>query len=225
MAPPSNVGRYFTPETLGVTFKVIIGAKKESFDLDRGTACFYSGYFEAALKPDSLKEGKDGIIELKEEDATLFRHFVKWLYSGQLPITPMKGDNFDVLCALWLLGDRRDVPLLQNQALDAIRNEVMRTSKVPTHFIPELYANTTEKSGLRCFVMHLVALTMNPTNLAANRKAGWPEEAVWDVFSSVVQTQHSILPTLNKNGMANIDMCVYHTHEAGVKCLDKLEGA
>ncbi|KAK5741741.1 hypothetical protein LTR17_003732 [Elasticomyces elasticus] len=225
MAPPSTVGRYFTPETLGVTFKVIVGAEKTSFDLDRGTACFYSGYFEAALKQDSFKEGKDGIVELKEEDATLFRHFVKWLYSKELPITPVKGDNFGVLCDLWLLGDRRDVPLLQNQALDAMRDEAIRTDAVPTHFIAKIYANTTEKAGLRSFVIHIVALTRNTTNLAANRKFGWPEEAIWDVFSSVLQGQQNKLPALSKGGMAKIDMCVYHTHEAGVKCLDKSEGA
>ncbi|KAK4953967.1 hypothetical protein LTR10_008571 [Elasticomyces elasticus] len=223
MAPPSTVGRYFTPETLGVTFRVIIGAKQESFDLDRGTACFYSGYFEAALKKDSFKEGKDGIVKLEEEDVTIFRHFVKWLYSGQLPITPVKGDNFDVLCDLWLLGDRRNVPLLQNQALDAIRDETVRTCSVPNRCIPKIYANTMEKAGLRCFVMHIVALTMIPTNIAGNRKAGWPEEAVWDVFGAVVHAQHSKLPALNGSGLAKIDMCVYHTHEAGVKCLDKLE--
>ncbi|KAK5682983.1 hypothetical protein LTS10_004511 [Elasticomyces elasticus] len=214
MAPPSTAGRYFAP-----------GADKKPFDLDRGTACFYSGYFEAALKPDSFKEGKDGIIELKEEDATLFRHFVRWLYSKELPITPVKGDNFGVLCDLWLLGDRRDVPLLQNQALDAIRDEVVRTSTVPISCMPKIYANTTEKAGLRCFVMHIVALSINLTNLAKYRRGGLPENAIWDVFATTVQGQQNKLPALNKEGMARIDMCVYHTHEAGVKCLDKLEGA
>ncbi|KAK5736349.1 hypothetical protein LTR17_007513 [Elasticomyces elasticus] len=225
MAPPSTVGGYFTPDSLGVTFKVIVGADKMSFDVDRGTACFYSGYFEAALKQDSFKEGKDGIIELAEEDEVLFEYFIKWLYSGQLPITPPKGDNFDILCDLWLFGDRRDVPLLQNQALDAIRDEVVRTLTVPDRCTAKIYANTTEKSGLRCFAIHIIALTIAPTNFARYRKADWPAEAVWDVFGSVVQGQHTKLPALNSSGVAKIDMCVYHTHEAGVNCLGKVEGA
>lgn len=64
------------------------------------------------------------------------------------------------LVELWVFGDRRGVPALQDQAITALYREMCRQQEVSTHAIMTAYENTLRGTALRAFFTeHFVHLT------------------------------------------------------------------
>ncbi|KAF2215100.1 hypothetical protein CERZMDRAFT_7580, partial [Cercospora zeae-maydis SCOH1-5] len=120
------------------------------FKVHKGVLCFYSAYFEACLNGE-FAEARREVVDLVEEDPKTFRHFVAWLYTRQLPIdheSEVAGDQCEHINRLWVLADKRQVPLLANRCINALRKVMAVRGFVPTAGLGYIYQNTTPESPL-----------------------------------------------------------------------------
>lgn len=193
--------------------------KQKDFKLHQGVLKFCSGYFRGALNG-QFAEVKDGMVELPTEDLTVFESFVGWLYTRQLPGAASADISLHDLFELWMLADRREVPMLMNTTLDAIRDQWFTHTGTLSAELHNLYANTTEKSGLRRLVVDLIAHLSDPSKImtTAGKDGSWPEQAVWDVLRVVWSLQHTGRRAMSRYDVIAMDMCQYHCHEKGVRC-------
>ncbi|SMR49747.1 unnamed protein product [Zymoseptoria tritici ST99CH_3D1] len=147
MAPPSVRGKGPTSEMYDeiVEITVGIGKSKKTFKVHKGIVCHYSGYFDKALNGD-FKEGKTGKIMLPEEEVGLFQRLVHWLYSGEIELEALAENGWDsMLSRLWVLADRRDIPLLMNMCIDALLGRIAQKWEVPNGSVMNrVYENTME---------------------------------------------------------------------------------
>ena len=206
---------------LGDTVVVNVGerAYQKSFTVHRGILCFYSGYFEAALNG-KFSEANNGVVELREETVDTFERFVFWLYTRKYDAATTSADGFHSICELWLFADRRQVPLLANVMINAMRDGIVKHWIVPTNEVELIYNNTTEGPPLRQFIVWVISNTI-PASEAMNpkgRAALWPAEFLRDILKSVWTLRDSGSKRLSKQEVANVDMCTFHQHEEGVKC-------
>lgn len=128
-----------------VEITVGIGKSKKTFKVHKGIVCHYSGYFDKALNGD-FKEGKTGKIMLPEEEVGLFQRLVHWLYSGEIELEALAENGWDsMLSRLWVLADRRDIPLLMNMCIDALLGRIAQKWEVPNGSVMNrVYENTME---------------------------------------------------------------------------------
>ncbi|KAK5127924.1 hypothetical protein LTR85_005041 [Meristemomyces frigidus] len=218
MAPPSTLDKFPTPDMFDEIIQVMVEkapAPTRMFSVHAQVAAFYSDYFKAAINGD-LKEGKSSIIELPTEDVQVFEHFVGWLYTRVLPKGSAENDApFRALFELWAFGDRRQIPLLMNATINTIRDEVVRTWKVPTGELHWLYQNTVPGSALRRFVVDLVSRSGGTQLLAApEMRKTWPADAIWDVLLLVWELKEKGFQSSMSKEMAKTwQTCKYHRHE------------
>lgn len=129
---------------------VNVGPGKDTFSLHRGLLCNASSFFQAALRG-GFKEAVDQAIDLPEEDKDNFKRFQLWLYSGELFGTQESDADitFEVLVDLYIFGEARGIPHLQNSAITAIISKGDRAEIIPIDLIYKIYDGTPEKSLLR----------------------------------------------------------------------------
>lgn len=107
-------------------------------------------------------EAKLRKIELDEEKGEVIEAYVYWLYYGKVaeprkldPEAPDVLDRTTValtqgqLIDIWLFGDRRGIPALQNHALIMFAQHMNETTKVDRNLIPIVYDNTTKTAPRR----------------------------------------------------------------------------
>ncbi|PPJ55834.1 hypothetical protein CBER1_07453 [Cercospora berteroae] len=158
MAPVSTTCSFPPRSAYDETVQVKIGPDPGAkvFTIPKGILIFYSGYFEGALRHSSpFTEARDGVFWLPDTDVDTWERFMVFLYRGEVDedgANPLK-----VLCRLWVLADRREVPLLMNKCIDNIRKEVTAVWCSPAEVLPYVYANTAPGSALRRFVLLLSA--------------------------------------------------------------------
>lgn len=193
---------------------VEIKIAERSFKVHNGIISFYSGFFDRAFNGE-FAEGKNGVVTLQDEEIAVFERFIAWIYRVKIEYDEPK--NYWVLCKLWCFADRREVPLLMNACLDAIRDKVAKIWLVPTAQLAYIYKNTTENAGLRRLVRDLIAKTSGPEILDSNKD--WDGEMLRDLLKIVWGLKPS--EELNKKQVEALDVCQYHQHEEGVKCPKK----
>lgn len=196
-----------------------VGAAKKFFFLHKGILSFYSGYFRAALSDDFL-EAVQGFIDLPTEDVSLFERFVGWLYNKNIDLPKEVPDAFQLICSLWAFADRRQVPLLMNAMVNALRDTVVSSWISPDAQVSYIYEHSTGASGMRRAAVEIISSTaISGLDDESNRQQ-WPKEAVWDVLKAIVAKRNSkrCVTFASKNDVAKLDMCQFHCHEEGVKC-------
>ncbi|KAK4540190.1 hypothetical protein LTR36_009688 [Oleoguttula mirabilis] len=184
---PSTPDKFPTTQMFDEIIVVIVGegSDSKSFSVHKGVACFHSGFFRAATKS-CYKEGKEGVIELPDEEVDVVEQFVKWLYTRQVDKPVEHHAAFLAMSKLWTFSDRRDVPLLANTMVDAMRDVIFRTRKLPTQALHYIYENTTPNSELRRFVIDLIARTASTDRIMTDENRDrWPQEALWDLVQQV----------------------------------------
>ena len=118
--------------------------------------CRSAPYFKAALEG-GFKESKDQILELPDDDPTAFSHFQLWLYTGTILQSheSAKDISWDVLISLYLFGDVRGIPGLQNEAIDVLIDKSDAMNQIVFYQLPRIYKNTLDGSPLRKLVVDL----------------------------------------------------------------------
>lgn len=188
---------------------------EQRFVVHKGVVCFYSGFFDRCFNGE-FAEAKRGAVDIEDEEVEIFKHFVNWVYTRQLPLTPTtqgggcSNTEFDAISRLWVLADRREVPLLANCCLDGIREISMDHDLVPATQLNYAYENTPEKSGLRRFMIFLIAYTGSKTLFDQSNKYKWNEESLWDVLQLVWDRDKS--DCLTDKELRALDMCGWHIH-------------
>ncbi|KAL9051666.1 MAG: hypothetical protein Q9162_005875 [Coniocarpon cinnabarinum] len=135
--------------------KIIVGAiTEESIHiLPRALLCHYSTYFHNALEG-HFRETREGVVHLEDEDPVLFNRVVRWLMTGT--IVDHESNTLQDLkdsCSLWMFGDRRSMPALQNSAIDAFREVDLRYWYWDKSIIRYVFENTMPNARLRSFVV------------------------------------------------------------------------
>ena len=88
---------------------------------------------------------------MPDEDIEMFNYFQIWLYTKKTPLTDKaeKEINSDIVVDLYIFGEARNIPDLQNAAIDAFITQVLGSRQFPTGLIRYVYGNIAEKSPLR----------------------------------------------------------------------------
>lgn len=138
---------------------LIVGAAKVQYTLHKGILCFYSDFFRAALNGSS-KEATERRIELPEVQIDVFEAFQVWLYTQSLPkneIVPTKVyPEWSLLVSLWIFADGHQIPLFQNNVMDAMLGKVNKDLELPTRVLNLAYDNTLAISPLRKAVTEIM---------------------------------------------------------------------
>ncbi|KAK4896984.1 hypothetical protein LTR27_005231 [Elasticomyces elasticus] len=187
--------------------------------LHSGLVSFYSGYFQAALSG-NFAESKSRVIELPEESDEVFTRFRTWLYTNKIDV-PARTDrsSYSEIIALWSFADRREIPLLMNECINAVRDELVRTWKVPTKYLRQIYDTTTPQAGMRRLVIQLMAGTWDASKMEGERERGQMiEAALWDIVIAVWKLKDEKCGRMLKADVVKMDLCEYHVHEEGVRC-------
>ncbi|SMR62535.1 unnamed protein product [Zymoseptoria tritici ST99CH_1E4] len=127
---------------------------KQTFSVHTDLLCYYSGYFKAALRGRFI-EARTKHIDLPSNEIDVFTAFVHWIYTRILP-GPDEDAAIATLSQLWVFGDQRQIPLLQNEAIDQIARAASKQGHIPKAFVPYVYCYTTCNSPLRRLAIDLV---------------------------------------------------------------------
>lgn len=140
--------------------QVLVGPDKISFNMHKGLLCNVAPYFEAALKG-SFLESSAQVLELIEDDPVMFERFQLWTYTNRL-LEDGETDKeipFIVWADLWVFGEARGIPELQNCAIDGLINDEITTNYVPIGIFQHVYDNTHEDSPLRRLILDWAAFS------------------------------------------------------------------
>lgn len=97
------------------------------FTIPKALLCNSSAYFKAALNGPFI-EGQTQTIDLDDEEPSIFRTYVAWLYQGQLNSQDIEEalddpHDFDLhIAELIVFADKRDICELKNDAISMLLN-------------------------------------------------------------------------------------------------------
>lgn len=157
-------------------------------------------------------------MELDTEEEEVFEKFQYWAYNRRF-CNPDESETEDltwtVIYKLWMFGDRRNIPCLQNEAIDLLRKNIVENWEVPTYDLGYIYDNTGPTALLRKFIVDVIGKTFPKYNFDES-KPPWPKDALRDLLKVVWAPAK---PTLTKEGLRRLPLCTqYHIHEEGVSC-------
>ncbi|GIZ45778.1 hypothetical protein CKM354_000893100 [Cercospora kikuchii] len=224
MAPPSTPDKYPPPEAFDKIITINVGVKTEdavegtnTFKVHKGVLCFYSGYFDACLNG-QFAEAFRGAVDLAEDDPGTFKHFVAWLYTRQLPLNheaETGGGQWQSIIRLWVLADKREVPLLANRCINALRELIAVRWEVPINRLKFVYGNTTPDSPLRRFIIFYIAVASG-LQVKDEQRQNFPADALWDMLKLSYNRDTSKYMSFDE--ILAMDLCQYHQHEKDVRC-------
>ena len=142
-------------------------------------------YFKAVFEG-HFTEAKDQVLELPDEDVTMFKHFQLWLYTDSFLQTDeiVKDIHWGPLISLYVFAEVRGIPDLQNGAIDAMIDKVALEKKIPTPEYGQIYERTHGNSPLRRLAVdwlaHLAVLEP-PRWLSIFEQDGFPKQALIDL--------------------------------------------
>ncbi|CAG8950240.1 hypothetical protein HYFRA_00008478 [Hymenoscyphus fraxineus] len=148
-----------------VAVKVSLDDSSKGFLVHQSFLCFYSPYFNAALKG-PFKEGQSQTVHLEEMCPTAFSIFVNWLYCQRIERSDKEPLLRENLLELWLLADRLNIPRLQNEAMLILGADAFPATD-DIHGIElcqkfeRMYDNTMDESPLRRFFVDLLTCQSN----------------------------------------------------------------
>lgn len=145
----------------------------------------------------------------------IFEQFVHWIYSRRIDCGS-DAEPFHILCRLWVLADRREVPLLMNECINTMRDKSSELWMAPAICLPYIYKNTMPGSAMRRLLIQLIARTS--TSLLLERiDMDFSKEMLVDMLKVVWDLDASKRWT--KIEVRKMRLCPeYHVHEDGVKC-------
>ncbi|KAI4759558.1 hypothetical protein E4T52_02335 [Aureobasidium sp. EXF-3400] len=203
---------------------LIVGTAKKQYTLHKGLLCFYSDFFRAALNG-SFKEATERKVELPEVQIDVFEAFQVWLYTQTFPkneTVPGKVYlEWNLLIKLWIFGDGHQIPLLQNNAMDAMLDKVRQDREVPVYSMTHAYENTTSKSHLRKALVDIIAYraTINVDagvdSLFSNAAQYWPAQVSLDV---IAEMERGWEKRASRYELPKRDKCHYHVHSGTEHC-------
>ena len=129
------------------------------FVVPKTPLCNSSPYFKAALNGPFI-EGQTQTIDLDDEDPSIFRTYVAWLYQGHLNSRDIEQDldnpqGFDLhIAELIVFADKRDIGELKNDAISMLLNYLKMNGLATLEAIKCIYdmPRSAEIEDLRWFL-------------------------------------------------------------------------
>lgn len=164
---------------------MIIGEEKKEFFIHKNLLTYYSGYFKTRFNG-NWDANNTKTIELTDETLEVFDAFFTFCYTNRLWDRPEKNDegtfsarekneqpvvdaenivtssvplSASELCAIYVFGDKRDVPRLRSAAVDMLCLKYSENIQIPTLCINYLYENTNKGCGMRRLLVDIHCLT------------------------------------------------------------------
>ena len=162
-----------------------------------------------------------GVIKLEREDPLVFERFILWLYTNRITDEALLPDH-SIIIDLWLFADRRDVPLLMNEMIDALHLDIGDHWLMPTDCLYKVYERSHTSSALRRMLIWTMSRTMGADMFEDDYANRWPRGALLDMLRSVLADRPA--STLSKEQYKEADTCpAFHVHEDGAFCADRLD--
>jgi hypothetical protein len=138
------------------TIKVGRGPHAGVFTVQKALLCSSSTYFKAALNG-TFVEGHTQTIDLDDEDPSIFRTYVAWLYQGSLRSLDIEIELDDPqdfgqhIAGVIVFADKRDIGDLKNDAISMLLSYLEQTGLPTLEVINCIYElpKSAEISGLR----------------------------------------------------------------------------
>lgn len=168
--------------------QVKVGPEK-TFIIHKGLLCNSAAYFKAAFEG-GFKESQSQVLELPEDDPVMFSHFELWLYSGNILESheTVKDISWKVLTDLYFFREAREIPSLQNEAIDICICKNIASRVTPTLQIKRVYENTPENSPLRRLFVDWMTYQSDPTEsewFGDDREDRYPKQFLFDLVVSL----------------------------------------
>lgn len=141
----------FSRDSFGTNMvQVKVGPGKTLFKLHKKILCNVAPYFEATFEGGFI-EATEQVLELPDEDAAMFEHFELWVYTGHVLANgkSVADISWESLVGLYIFGEVRGIPDLQNAAIDILINKQSSQNQISTAILPRVYDGTPEDSSLR----------------------------------------------------------------------------
>ncbi|ERF77050.1 hypothetical protein EPUS_07956 [Endocarpon pusillum Z07020] len=201
LSPPPAKRLKFEDETV----KVFVGHEEKAFIIHKLLVCQASPYFKAALNG-SFEESVDGKLYLYEQEPELFNCFVEWVYSGNIDLLKLCGEQrhdskvWTKFSKLYLLSKYLQCPAFGNCLLDTapvISPLDNRKYTLPdTGIVKMVYEKTVGQCGIRryltaAFVWLTKDIVPKDTKLFGEYFAGLPADCVLDITNLAVGAAHN----------------------------------
>jgi hypothetical protein len=125
---------------------------EQHFTIHKGFITHYSAYYNRMFNGRFL-EGQTQSTDQFPISVEAFNVFVKWLYTQTLEDSEGAMPSIKDLINLWILADEKLVPVLQNNVMEALNDEIAKTQALPTDLFGLVYEHTSEDSQLRKFLV------------------------------------------------------------------------
>lgn len=105
----------------------------------------------------NFKENEGKSLDLPEDTVKTFKYFQLWVYTGNILESheTAKDINFATLIDLYLFGEARGIPELQNATMDVLFQRNLLLHTIPIFELPRVYKNTLPNSLLRKAIVDL----------------------------------------------------------------------
>lgn len=128
-----------------------------------------------------------------------------------------KSISWSQLVRLWVFGDAHEVPMFQNVVVNFMHKKATTEWVVPTGEVNYVYSNTVSGAKLRPYVAALIGNTgTGKARMRPEDEADYCKEALCDLLRITWVKGFDIS---SKEEVAKWDLCQYHVHEAGGKCV------
>lgn len=202
------------------------------FNVHEGLVRASSEFFDKAMRRD-WKEATDRVVKLPNDDPTVFRLYVHWLYSGTLPCqidepNPTGNLEYLQLAKAHVLGIKLLVKRFADATVDAIIEKAHSIASDGHSWFPDgeairyLYANTLPSSPVRRLLVDFYVSCGNKDWVAEwDSPEERPSEFLFDLAVGLYEKQTCVNPL-------QAEPCAYHQHELdSTECYnhcEKIEG-
>ncbi|MCJ1246072.1 hypothetical protein MMC30_003276 [Trapelia coarctata] len=202
---------------------VIVGPEKVKFGVHEGLLVRKSSFFRAALMG-QFKEAVEGTVVLESDDPRVFEVFTSWLYTRKLCYTYqdiLTHCNSHRLTELYVFGDRYDIPMLRNDAIDALVENWKVRSDMPFSSFRRVYDATPPNNPLRRLLVDMVALDSKIASSVVPHRDSYPVEMLLDILVVSGEKIHALRKGAAMVGClrwypTKASICSsYHKHEEG----------
>ena len=210
-----------------VRVNVGVHPEQKTYFVHKALLCHYSEFFQAALNSPFV-EGKSthGVqtVALDEESPTLFDRVYNWLYSGTV-LSASETRQYSMqplLVELWILADRRAMPALQNDVLDAIdRNSNVTNKLCEVSLVHSLFNSAPRLSKARLWVVEQFTGVKNMDTLFdRDLPTSWDFPSK-EFLAGVARRSNELLSkdtTGPSERLKKLNMCAFHEHREGENC-------
>jgi hypothetical protein len=206
-----------------ITLIVGEGEGQAKLFVHKDVLCSANPFFQAACKPEWMK-AEDKVITLPEDDPEAVKALIHWMYHDEICVDKEKPNVNDsdteeeamrgawgLFVKLFVLGQKYQIPPLQNDAIDAILIHE-GTWSFELGIISYAYENASSGSPLRRLLVQLVRLDNDDGELM-RFKSNLCQEFLFELSIALFKAQKSPAKCARRG---DAGFCKYfHKHKAG----------